>query len=284
MDSIATNDDLAVTGAELEEQNKDIQPSDMPKVGESINTVQTSEKTENIDVQGGDIGHDFLGKILILLRMLTEKQAAERLKRKTKPSTKSIENRIQSDKAKLDRLWEKVQKCISQLQDAPNSVDEIRQAISQVRSNFNIYQETWLSFADFLAHSGTPQCLQERVRMEGIINNHKQFVHENITQGNRRNEEIMLEMRSLRSSSGSRASSMSSTALRARARAEVAAAIKKAELQKKRLLVESQSAFVIQQAELALARHKLDEQARLEALRLEKAAAVVVAKANAIDD
>ena len=39
MDSIATNDDLAVTGAELEEQNKDIQPSYMPKVGESINTV-----------------------------------------------------------------------------------------------------------------------------------------------------------------------------------------------------------------------------------------------------
>ena len=110
-----------------------------------------------------------------------------------------------------------------------------------------------------LAHSGTPQCLQERERMEGIINNHKQFVHEYIT---RRKEEIMLEMRSLRSSSGSRASSMSSTALRARARAEVAAAIKKAELQKKRLLVESQSAFVIQQAELALARHKLDEQAR----------------------
>jgi hypothetical protein len=77
---------------------------------------------------------------------------------------------------------------------------------------------------------------------------------------------------------------MSSTALRARARAEVAAVIKKAELVKKRLLVESQSAFVIQQAELALARHKLDEQARLEALRLEEAAAVAVAKANAIDD
>ena len=77
---------------------------------------------------------------------------------------------------------------------------------------------------------------------------------------------------------------MSSTALRARARAEVAAAIKKAELQKKRLLVESPSAFVIQQAELALARHKLDEQARLEPLRLEEAAAVAVAKANAIDD
>jgi hypothetical protein len=71
MDSIATNDDLAVTGAELEVQNKDIQPSDMPKVGESINTVQTSEKMEYIDVQGGGtLGTIFLGKILILPRVL----------------------------------------------------------------------------------------------------------------------------------------------------------------------------------------------------------------------
>jgi hypothetical protein len=53
MDYIATNDDLAVTAAGLEEQNKGKQPSDMPKVGESINTMQTSEKTENIDVQWG---------------------------------------------------------------------------------------------------------------------------------------------------------------------------------------------------------------------------------------
>jgi hypothetical protein len=56
--------------------------------------------------------------------------------------------------------------------------------------------------------------------------------------------------------------------------------LKKLSCRKK--IVESQSAFVIQQEELALARHKLDEQARLEALRLEEAAAVAVAKANAI--
>jgi hypothetical protein len=35
---------------------------------------------------------------------------------------------------------------------------------------------------------------------------------------------------------------------------------------------------------LALARHKLDEHARLESFRLEEAAAVVVAKASAIGD
>ena len=77
---------------------------------------------------------------------------------------------------------------------------------------------------------------------------------------------------------------MSSTALRAQARAEVAAAIKKAEMQKKRSVLESQSALAIQQQELALAKRKLDEQAWLETLYLEEAAAVALAKANAIDD
>ncbi len=60
--------------------------------------------------------------------------------------------------------------------------------------------------------------------------------------------------------------------------------MKRAELQKKQLIAESQSALELQQKELALARHKLDEQARLQALRLEEEAAVAVAKANTIDD
>ena len=120
--------------------------------------------------------------------------------------------------------------------------------------------------------------------MEGAMNNRQHFVHENIIQGNERKKEILLEMRSLRSGSGSHASSMSFTALRAQARAEVAAAIKKAEMQKKRFVLESQSALAIQQQELALAKRKLDEQDRLETLYLEEAAAVALAKANAIDD
>ena len=61
MDSIATNDDLAVTGAELEEQNKDIQPSDMPKVGESIKTTFGLRKTAQVgEAQFGSDARDFV--------------------------------------------------------------------------------------------------------------------------------------------------------------------------------------------------------------------------------
>ena len=112
----------------------------------------------------------------------------------------------------------------------------------------------------------------------------KKFVPENIEQGNQRKQEVMFEIKSMRSRSGSRASSMSSTALRAKARAEAAAAIKKAEIYKKRSLLQSQSVLTIQSEELSLAKRKLDEQTRLEALRLEGDAAIAVARAKVIDD
>jgi hypothetical protein len=69
----------------------------------------------------------------------------------------------------------------------------------------------------------------------------------------------------------------------AKARAEAAAAIKKAEIYKKRSLANSQSALTIQREELALTKRKLDEQTRLEALRLEGDAAIAVARAKVID-
>lgn len=287
MDSIATNDDLAISGTTFDGENKDESPPDIPKAGES---TQTNENTEYSDVQNEDIavgvGLDInLGEnIEVVTDATLDELEAERPKRKAKPSMKSIDNRIQSDEAKLVKLWAKVQKVISELQDAPNSVDQICWTISQVRSNFNVYHEAWLSVADFLTNIGTPECLQVRERMEGAMSNRKQFVLENISQGNDRKNEILLETRSLRSGSGSHAPSMSSTALRAQARAEAAAAMKKAEMQKKRSTLEYQSALAIQQEELALARRKLDEQARLEALYLEEAAAVALAKANAFDD
>ena len=73
--------------------------------------------------------------------------------------------------------------------------------------------------------------------------------------------------------SGSQTSSISSAFLRAHARAKAAAAVKKAEMQKKRSILEAQSAMVIQK-----------EQARIEQLCFEEEAAIAIAKANAIDN
>ncbi len=65
---------------------------------------------------------------------------------------------------------------------------------------------------------------------------------------------------------------------------KAAAAIKKAEMQKKRSEIESQMAMQIQEQELALSRRKIKEKAQLEQLRLEEEAAIAVAKVTVIED
>ena len=67
------------------------------------------------------------------------------------------------------------------------------------------------------------------------------------------------------------------------ARAEGTLALKTLHMQQWQSLQESASALEIQQQELALAQKKVGEKARFETLRLEKEAAVTVAKAQAID-
>ena len=116
---------------------------------------------------------------------------------------------------------------------------------------------------------------------EEIMKNHEQFVESNITKADNRKKDLLRELGSLRSSS---VTSSSSSAVRLRARAEAAAAMKKIEMQKRRSAIESQSALMIQQEELALAQRKMEERARIESLRLDEEAAIAVAKANAIDD
>lgn len=181
-------------------------------------------------------------------------------------------------------MGESIQRHIEASTVARLSRRTIRSGTAKVRSNFHDYQGVWLSYVDFLGYIGTPQiCQQERETWEEIMNNHKQFVQTTLAQWGERKKELLLEMGSLRSRH-SRASSLSSAAVRAQARAEATAAMKKAEMQKKRSFLESQSALLIQQEELALIRRKMNEQARIEGLRLEEEAAIAVAKANAIDD
>ena len=82
----------------------------------------------------------------------------------------------------------------------------------------------------------------------------------------------------------------SSRALQAHAKGEAAAGLKTAELQKKVNELQSKSAMALELQEkkrreddIAFARRKLEEQARLESLRAEQEAAVAVARAKAID-
>ena len=84
---------------------------------------------------------------------------------------------------------------------------------------------------------------------------------------------------------------ISSSALQAHASGEAAAALKKAEMQRKINELQSKSAMALELEEkkrredkLAFARRKREEQARLESLRVEQEAATVVARAKAIDE
>jgi hypothetical protein len=209
---------------------------------------------------------------------------SDRPRRNAKPSEKSIENTCHVEHSKLEKAWTKVRRAVATLQNAPSLTDEITKAIAQVRTDYNAYEGLHHSFANFLTHVGTRECMEELSKLDILARNNKQFVSENIEQGNQRKQEVMLEMKSIHSVSGSRASSTSSTTLQAKARAEAAAALKKAERHKRRSVAESQSALDIQREELALAKRKLEEQARLEALRLEDEAAIAVARAEALDE
>ena len=55
-------------------------------------------------------------------------------------------------------------------------------------------------------------------------------------------------------------------------------------MHKQRIEIESRSALLIEEEELALARRKTSEKARLEALRLDEEAAIALAKAKAVED
>ena len=157
---------------------------------------------------------------------------------------------MQTEQIKESKLWEKVQCNISMLETTSNSPREIRAAITKVCASFHDYQLSVVSYIDFLVHANSPQCIEERENLESIKNNHKRYVDAVIAEGNERKKELLAQMRSTGSSSC--ASSVSSAALRAQARGEAAAAIKKAEMQKKRSEIESQLAMQIQEQELAL--------------------------------
>lgn len=105
----------------------------------------------------------------------------------------------------------RVQQAIAQLQESPNSLDEIRSAILQVRLTSYNYHVLWVTYMDFLVNADTREFYKVRETEEHCMNNCKQFVDSNVAQANEQKEEIFVEMGSMHT--GSHASSMLSSAL-----------------------------------------------------------------------
>ena len=212
-------------------------------------------------------------------------------KRVSKPSAKLIANRLQTDTSKLERLWQETAEAISKLQGTPDSVEVLRKAVGDLRSAFSEYQLVWISLMDFTAYASLPEQRQERQTLKEIMRTRKEIVQAAIIEGIDCKNDLLHELSSACFGSRVSKTSISSSALRAHARGEAAAALKKGEMQRKINELQSKSATALEleerkrrEDELAFSRRKREEQTRLESLSVEQEAAAAVARAMAIDE
>ena len=181
-----------------------------------------------------------------------------RPKRSAKPSEKCIQNRTQSDRTKLEKLWRNTSNAVNKLQKTPDSVEQIKTHTSEVRSCFHQYDAASLSLLEFLATFNDSEHQKEYETVQKLSNNRNEYIHTAITEANQCKKELMSEINSSQRSRSSRQSTVSSTTARAVARAEATAALKKVHLQQWRSMRESASALEIQQQELALTKKKMN--------------------------
>lgn len=186
-----------------------------------------------------------------------------RTKRTSKPSYKVIQNKISETENRVENLWKRCLKEITKFQK-PEQPEEIRNGIAEARSLFNKYQLEILSMLEFTASASSAELVEDRKRLEETAISRKAFLDNALKDANDQIKNLLLEMGSAGMQSSTSSSVISSlTSARLKAKAKVAAALKRAELQKQRMEIEARSAFLIEQEELALARHKRNEKARL---------------------
>ena len=205
-----------------------------------------------------------------------------RPKRVKKPSFKVIQNRLVETENQLEDLWKRTLDQIKILQTPDQSVEEIRKAITEARSLVNAYRLTLLAVQELTASVSSGEIIEDRKQLQETAARRKEFLDSVLKNANDQLKSLLLELQSTRSSSKGSVNSVTSTHIKAKAKA--AAALKKAELRKHRIEIESRSAQLIEEEELALARCKRNEQARLKAMRLDEEAAIALAKAIAIDE
>ena len=147
-----------------------------------------------------------------------------RPKRSIKPTEKTIENKRQSDHAKLEKLWRNTSNAITKLQKTPDSIDELKSHTSEVRSAFHEYHAVSLGLLEFLANLNEPQHRSEYEALQKLTNDRSQYVQTAVNEANERKKELFLEIGSSRFSRSSRNSKASSITARALAKAEATAA------------------------------------------------------------
>lgn len=201
-----------------------------------------------------------------------------RTKQTSKPSYKVIQNKISETENCIKNLWKRCLKEIMKFQK-PEQPEEIRNGIAEARSLFNKYQLEMLSMLEFTASASSAELVEDGKRLEETAISPKAFLDNALKDANDQIKNLLLEMGSTGMQSSTTSSVISSVTS-----ARLKAALKRAELQKQRMEIEACSAFLIEQEELALARHKRNEKARLEALRLDEEVAIALATARAIDE
>ena len=210
-------------------------------------------------------------------------------KRIKKPTLKVIENRIQQDRAKLEVDWNNLKIAIGKLKKTIDSVEQIRAAINDVRSVFADYENTHQSLADFIASANAKECQDESTVIVELMKNRKEFVMSAINDAMARKIDLLQELRSNQSYASSHTSSTS--AIRARAKADAAAALKRAEMHIRRVQMEYQSEKRLGEEEeklraqqAALARITKDEETRLQNLLFEEEVEVAQARLAAVEE
>ena len=128
-----------------------------------------------------------------------------------------------------------------------------------------------LSVQELIASMKSSEIIDERKQLEETAAKRKEFLDSVIKDTDEQIKSLLLEAQSIRSLTTGSINSVTSARLKAKAKA--AAAVKKVELHKQRIQIESRSALLIK-----------EEKARLTALSLEKEAAIAFAKAKAIED
>ena len=167
----------------------------------------------------------------------------------------------------------------------PEQPEEIRNGIAEARSLFIKYQLEILSMLEFTTSVSLAELIEDRKRLEETAILRKAFLDNALNDANDQIKNLLLEMGSAGIQSSTTSSVISSvTSARLKANAKVATTFKRAELQKQRMEIEARSALLIEQEELTLARCTRNERAKLEALRLDEEAAIVLATAKAIDE